>query len=153
MRSCSGVMAGVSSRKMCVSREHLDGMGEQRPFVLGQLAGAQALRVDAGLLGDQALDHLLVGHFQREDGHMLLVQQGGVLGHREQEAGLALARATGDDQQVGGLQAAQHAVQVDEAGRDAEDLLGALGKFVDAVVVIAQDLRGWAARRGAGGAR
>ncbi len=101
---------------------------------------AQALRVDAGLLGDQALDHLLVRHFQREDGNVLLVQQGGVLGHREQETGFALARAAGDDEQVGGLQAGQLAVEVDETGRDAEDVLGALGELVDPVVVIAQHL-------------
>ena len=112
-----------------------------------KFAGAQALRVDAGLLGDQALDDLLVGHFQREDGNVLLVQQGGVLGHREQETGFALARAAGDDQQVGGLQAGQHAVEVDEAGRDAEDILGAFGEFVDPVVVVAQHLARWAAGR------
>ena len=34
----------------------------------GDVGGAQLLNADAGLHGDQALDHLLDAHFHSEDG-------------------------------------------------------------------------------------
>ena len=44
------------------------------------------------------------------------------------ERGLAHGRAAGEDDQVGGLQAAHHAVEVVEAGRDAGQLAVALDR-------------------------
>ena len=67
------------------------------------------------------LHHLLVGHFQRKDGDMLFMRQRGVLGNRKQKAGFTLTRTTCDDEQVGGLQARQHFVEVDEAGRHTDE--------------------------------
>ena len=78
VRSCIGRDGrGIIQEDVGIGK-HLDGMGEKRPFFFVQLAGAQALGIDAGFLGDQALDQLLVGHFQREHGDMLLISLGGV---------------------------------------------------------------------------
>ena len=107
----------------------LDGLRKERPVVALQAAASQALGIDAGLLGDQSLRHLFVGHLQREDGDMLLVEQGGILGDGQQESGLALPGPAGDDQQVRRLQASKDLVEVDEAGRYAVDLLAAPGQI------------------------
>ena len=69
---------------------------------------------------------------------MLFMSQPGVLCNRKQETCLTLTRATGDDQQIGGLQAGQHFVEVDEACRHAVKFFGAFGEVIDAVVVFAQ---------------
>ncbi len=118
-----------------------------------ELAGAQALGIDAGLLGDQALDELLVGHFQREDRHVLLVDLGGILGSREHEGGFARAGTPGDQDEIRGLQAPQQAVQVDEAGRHAQILLAPAGRAGRCGRSNRSAPAGWAADRGSCGAR
>ena len=50
---------------------------------------------------------------------LALVGLGDVEGDVGGERGLAHGRAAGEDDEVGGLQAAEHAVEVGEAGRDA----------------------------------
>ena len=114
-------------------------MREQRPFFLGQLTVTQALRINPRLLRDQALHHLLVGHFQREDGNVLFVGQRGILGDGQKEPSFPLARAPRDDEQVGGLESRKHLVEVNETRRHAEDLFGAFRQIVNAVVVIGEN--------------
>ena len=90
-------------------------------------AAADALGRDIGLLGDDAGGKLLGRHFQREEADHRAVERGlrvGVapigLGHVIGDVGgerrLAHGRAAGDDDQVGGLQAAHLAVEIGEAG-------------------------------------
>ena len=73
--------------------------------------------------------------FDRAVGLLLaLVGLGDVEGDVGRERGLAHGRASGEDDEVGGLQAAHLAVEVDEAGRDARELAVALvgfGRHVD----------------------
>ncbi len=59
------------------------GLHEGRPLILTQAAQAQALGINARLGGDQALHHLLGGHFQAEEGNTLIVFAGRVLGDGE----------------------------------------------------------------------
>ncbi len=41
-----------------------DGLSEDRPFIVLQVGQAQPLGIDAGLLRDQTLHELLVGHLK-----------------------------------------------------------------------------------------
>ena len=72
-------------------------------FGVAQLGGTQFLGIDLGFLGDHALNELLGGHFEREEGDVALQRQADMLGDTDQKAGLAHARATRDDEQVGTL--------------------------------------------------
>jgi len=63
-----------------------------------QLARAQALGIDARFLCDQPLYHLLVRHFQREDGDMLLWVKAGVLATESRKPVLPCPGASGNDQ-------------------------------------------------------
>ena len=95
---------------------------------------------NAGLLGDDAGGELLGRHFEREEAddaavdrvdvavglHLAAPGLGDVVGDVGGERGLAHAGAAGEDDQVGGLQAAHLAVEVVEAGGEAGELAVAL---------------------------
>ena len=119
-------------------------------FVLGDLAAADALGGNAGLLGDDAGGQLLARHFQREEGDdaavrhlhraiglvLGLVGLGDVIGDVGGERGLAHGGAAGEDDEVGGLQPAHFFIEVLEArrnaGKPAIALVGA-GGHVDGI--------------------
>ena len=104
------------------------------------LAAADAGGGDFGLLGDDAGGELLGRHFEREEAddaaidafgaavgpHLAAPRLGDVVGDVGGERGLAHAGTAGEDDEVGGLQAAHHAVEVGEAGREAGQLAVAL---------------------------
>ncbi len=117
------------------SAECADRLGEERPLFVANLAHSQALRVDGRFLRDQPLDELLVGHLQREQRDVLLVNLGRVLGRRQAEARLPLPGAPGDDEQVARLHSPEQAVEIDETGRHADRLVAVAGQIVDAIVV------------------
>ena len=71
---------------------------------------------------------------------MFLVAQRRVAGSRKHESCLARTGTPGNDQKVGGLQAAQELVQVVESGGRAHHLIAALRDQADAVIIIAQYL-------------
>ena len=62
-------------------RKDARGLDEERPFVILDLTQAQALRINARLGRDQALDHLLAGHLQAKDGHPLVELLGCIVGY------------------------------------------------------------------------
>ncbi len=119
--------------------QHFHSMGEERPFMFFQFAGAQTLGINAGFLGDQTLDKLLARHFQREDGHVFFVLLAGVFGNGKQEARLTHARTTGNNQQVRFLQPTQKLIQVIQAGGHTVDIIPELGERVHPVVIGAED--------------
>ena len=107
---------------------------------LADAAAPDLVRRNAGLLGDDAGGELLGRHFQREEaddaavgGHRVAVGAHfaapgarDVVGDIGGERGLAHAGTAGEDDQVGRLQAAHHAVEIVEPGGDAGQLAVAL---------------------------
>ena len=111
----------------------LDGFRQARPFLVVQLAGAQAALVDAT---DGAHDtHRQLGgaHFHREHRHRQAFRQRHMLGNVDGEGGLAHGRARRQDDQVARLHAAGHAVQVVEAARHAGDVVRVVRHLLHAI--------------------
>ncbi len=101
--------------------QRLERVRDARVVLLSDRAAHQAMAVDLGLRRQHAEEQRLLRHFEAEepDGHVGL--RGHVLCDVEHETRLAHRRAGRDDDQVAGLKAARHLVQVDEAGRRAGD--------------------------------
>ncbi len=106
--------------------QHLDRAGDTAPVLVFQLAGTQALRVDAAIGGNQAHRQLRGRHFHREHGHAFLRFDRCVLGDVQCEGGLAHGRARGKDDQVGRLQAGGHCVEIGITGRQAGNVAAVL---------------------------
>jgi len=81
-------------------RKHTEGVHHILGFRVAQPGGTQFLGIDLGFLGDHALNELLSGHFECEEGDIAFERQTDMLGDADHEAGLAHARATRDDDQV-----------------------------------------------------
>ncbi len=83
--------------------------------------------------GQHAQEQLLLRHFQAEhaDGHVGLGAD--MLGHVQDQAGLAHRRAGGDDDEVRRLQSRRHLVEVGEPGRHPGDELLAGVQLLDGV--------------------
>ena len=99
--------------------------GRRQPgeLVVGQLALAHAVRRDVGLLGQDAAGQLLGRHLQGEEADHgafralgLMVGIGGVVRDVGGQRRLAHGGPSRDDDQVGGMQAAQDLVQIGEPG-------------------------------------
>ncbi len=85
-------------------------------FDFGVLAEAKTRAVDAGLRREHANRQLLGRHFEREEGDVRALLDGGVSRDAKREAGLTNTRAGADDDEVGTLQAVQQRIEVAEAG-------------------------------------
>ena len=130
-------------------RLHLEHrLRDEMELVLGDVAAADLVGGHAGLFGDDARRQLFRRHFEREEADdaavdglhravgldLAAIGLGDVEGDVGGERGLAHAGAAGDDDQVGGLQAAHLVVEIVHAGRDAAEMpvaLIGLGGHVD----------------------
>ena len=99
-------------------------MGHARPVIVFQLAGAQGVLVEPPHRTDHTHRQLRAAHFHTENGHRLVRFQRHVLGDVDGESGLAHTRASRHDDQIAGLQAGGHAVQIGEAGSNTGHITG-----------------------------
>ena len=123
-------------------------LGDLLEVVLGDVAAADLVGGHARLLGDDAGGELLGRHFEREEADHAAVDRrrrsvrpglaaiglGDVEGDVGRQRRLAHAGAAGEDDEVGGLQAAHVAVEIGKAGGDARQTavaLVSLGRHVD----------------------
>ena len=81
--------------------------------------------------GEHTAEERLFAHFEREDGDDLAVADGAVLGDVDGPGGLAHARAGGDDDELGVLEAGGHLVELNVVGGEAGDFLALLVEGVD----------------------
>ena len=121
-------------------REHLRGLEDLRPALLGDAALAQLLPLDARLGGDEALCELGLRHLQREQGDRPPVLDRRVFGDVADQRALAHRRAGRDDDQVAGLKAAGDLVEVLEPGRRAGQRGALLREAVQLVELVVQDV-------------
>ena len=98
-------------------------------LILGDLAAPDALRRDAGLLGDDACRQLFLRHFEREEADNAAVEHAQrsirlvvslvILRHLIGDVGgkrsLAHRRAAGEDDEVGGLKAPHLLIEIAQA--------------------------------------
>ena len=87
--------------------------------------------VDDGFRCQHASQERLLRHFEREDGDGFTTLDGGVLGDVDGEGGFAHGGARGDDDELGILEAAGHAVEFGEVCGEAGDLAAFLVEVVD----------------------
>ena len=124
--------------------ENAGGLGELGPVALDELAGADALRVDARFARQHAHDELLLGHLQGEHPHpagflLVLGPAADVGDDVEGEARLPHARPRREDDEVAGLKAAGEPVEIGEAGGNAGDLLLPLVERLDGLEGLGDD--------------
>ncbi len=118
--------------------------------VAGEIAHLNVSRVHHRLRGEHAAQQRLLRHFQREDGNHLAALHRAVLRNVDGPRRLAHAWARGDDDQLGVLQPAGHAVEVLVVRLQARDFAALLVQVVDRAEGVAHDLRD--ARKAAGDA-
>ena len=80
-------------------------------------------------------------HFQREDADYFAVEDGSVLGDVHGQRGFAHRGARGDDDQIAGLEAAGHLVELGVVGGESGDLLAAGVEFVERAEGVLDDRR------------
>ena len=114
-------------------RQHVHRRGQARPLVLLQLAGAHPVLVDAAQGGHHAHRQGVAGHLHAEDGDRPFHLQGHVFRQVHREAGLAHRGPPRHDDEVRGLEAGGHLVEIGEAGGQAGDGLVALKEDLDAL--------------------
>ncbi len=113
-------------------------------FFVVELALTDLVRVERGAVGENTARQLLGRHFEGEERHdgafggLLLARRadlvfqslGGIEGDVGGERGLAHRGASGQDQEIRAVQAAQLAVEVAQAAGDARQLaLALMGQF------------------------
>ena len=159
-RRRAGAQARHGERGRIVDEERqaldlLAGLDDAAEVDIAHLAAPEPVRRDLGLLGEDPRRELLGRHLEGEEGDPGAVgrpfalrllsafaeARGGVEGDVGGERGLAHAGAAGEDHQVGGVQPAQQAVEVVEAG-------GRAGERGVALVGVLDDLDGARQRRG-----
>ena len=114
--------------------EFFDGLGQAPPLVVGQLARAQVLLVDAAQRTDHPQGQLRRTHFHGKHHHRQLFLDADVLRNVQRKGGLAHRRARRQHDEVAFLQTRGHAVQVVITGANASHVLGAVFRqFVDPV--------------------
>ena len=97
------------------------------------VAAAQALGVDLALGAHEPRGHLLARHLEREDRDRHALADADVRGDVERERGLAHARAGGEHDQVGVLEAGGEVVELAEAAGDAGQVAAVVGELGEAV--------------------
>ena len=120
--------------------EFVAGADHLRPVALGDLAFAQLVAGDPRPAGDEALGELDLGHLEREEGDRLVALDRHVFGDVGDQGALPHRRAGGDDDQVAGLEAAGHRVDVAEAGRGAGQFDLAGRELLEPVDLVVEDV-------------
>ena len=100
---------------------------------LGHKSVADALELDAGLGAKDAFHQVGGAHLETEEGGGDFVGQAGVLSDVCGEGAFAHARPGGDDDELRGLEAGGHAVEIEETGGDADGLAALLIRLLDPV--------------------
>ena len=110
-------------------------MRQARPVLVQQAAGTQAVLVQAPDRTQHTHGQLRATHFHGEHRHRQARLDGHVFADVDRESGFTHGRTAGHDDQVAGLQAGGHLVQVHEPGRNARDVAGtvAVVELVDAL--------------------
>ena len=113
-------------------------------LVLIQIAEPELLLVHVRLGADQTREQLLVRHFEREDRDRpgIFFARGNALRDVERERGLAHGRAGRDDDQLAGMEAAGHLVDLVEPAGEAADAPAGIEKRADAAVELLDDVAG-----------
>ena len=111
--------------------ERAERMRQAAVVLLVQIAGAEAVGVDARLGREHAHEQLLLRHLEAEeaDGHRRV--RADVLRHVEHEARLPHRRAGGDHDQVAGVETRGHLVEIGETAGDAGDRALGLLQLLD----------------------
>jgi len=111
------------------------GGGQTLPIVVGEAPSTQVLHVDAPERGEEARGELGAGHLHGENGHRQALMDGDVFGNVERKRRLPHRGATGENDEIGGLQTRGLFVEIDVAGGNAGDLagVGSVVEFLDAV--------------------
>src|SRR2546423_8595444 len=107
------------------------GLGEARPVVLGELAGADVVGVVLAARADQPLRDLLPRHLEGEECAWHLLVDSDVAGDLEREATLSHRGTGGDAHEVRGLEAGGDPIQVLEAAREPGHLGAGLVEVAD----------------------
>ena len=107
-------------------------------ILLPDLAAADVVAGDAAFLGEQACRELLGAHLERENRDAALRQRirpvplrfrhqraGRAEPHLDGERGFAHAGAPGEDEEIGGMHAAELGIDIAQPGRQAGDVAGA----------------------------
>ncbi len=124
---------GLSSMKIGALDRPRHGHPDFAPVLGADPAGLQALPVDLGLGGEEALGQLEVTHLEGEEECRPLRLHSDVGQHPEREARLPHAGAGAHDVQRGGLEAQEDPVQLVVAGGHTGDVRAALPQLLDAV--------------------
>ena len=91
---------------------------EAREVLVAELAGPEALKIHEALGCQETLDELLPRHLEGEDRHGHLTVDCRVGGNVEAERGLSHRRARRHDDEIAGLKAVGHRVQICEPAGD-----------------------------------
>ena len=113
--------------------QRADGLRQPAPVALAEKPSAQPVRVDAGFRGQQAQEQLLLRHLEAEQADGQIGLGADVLRDVEHQAGLPHRRPGGDDDEIGGLQARRHLVEIREARGHAGDELLPRVQLLDGV--------------------
>ncbi len=128
--------AGIVDVKRQVA-QRLRRVHEAVPFRIGEAAGADLAHLDLGLLRENARGQLRGRHFQREQQHRRAALGFGAFGfvfgphvrrierHVGGKRRLPHAGTAGDDDEVGGMQAAKQGIEIGESRRHARDVAAA----------------------------
>ena len=92
------------------------GVADFGEIFVTNVAGADFPVVDAGDVGNHAVDNFGFGHFHREEEDSFFVDGGGVIGDVFGESGFTHGWASADDDEIAFLEAGGLFVEVAEAG-------------------------------------
>ncbi len=129
---------GLSSMKIGALRQSGDRHADLRPVLRADPPGLQALPVDLGLGGQDALGQLQMAHLQGEQERWSLRLQAHVRQDSEGEAGLAHAGTGSDDVEGGRLEPEEDLVELVVARRHTGDGRTSLPELLDAVQSLPQ---------------
>ncbi len=115
------------------------GGGQSSPVRSAEIARPHRLRVDLGLRAEHALDELGRRHLEAEDENVAAQVHPDVLRNVQREGRLSHARASGDDDEVRGLEARGLEVELLEARGHAGHVLLALVEALDVLERVLED--------------